>query len=279
MTSNTVALGNIKAEKQIDNSSQRKLTKIAGLLYLTIIIAGIFAQFFVRQGLIVPGDAAATAANIIASEGLFRLGIAADLIMIIADVALALVFYILFKPVSVALSLLAAFFRLAQATVLGINLLNLFFTLQLLSGADYLAVLGSDQLNALSMLFLDTHGTGYAIGLVFFGVNLFILAYLVLKSGYLPKVLGILLLAASIGYIIDTFARTLLLNYENYQPLFDLAVFTPAVIAELALALWLLFKGVKTPQKETVHFEEMPSSSFETASIPLPAAQSERSTN
>jgi hypothetical protein len=268
MSTNAVALGKIEEKNRPRTTSQRKLARIAGLLYLVIIISGIFAQFFVRMGLVVPGDAATTASNIIASEGLFRLGIAADLIMIIADVALALVFYMLFKPVSNALSLLAAFFRLAQATVLGVNLLNLFFTLQFLSGAGYLDVLSPDQQKALSMLFLEAHGTGYAIGLVFFGINLFILGYLVLKSGYMPRILGILLLAAAVGYIIDTFARTLLLNYEIYQPIFDLVVFTPAVIAELAMALWLLFKGVKIPEQDAVRFGETPSSSTGTAGIP-----------
>jgi len=250
MNTNTYALGKSEMKNRIDNLSQRKLARVAGLLYLIIIIAGIFAEFFVRQSLIVPGDALATANNIMASEGLFRLGIAADLIMIIADVALALVLYVLFRPVSNALSLLAAFFRLAQAVVLGLNLLNLFFVLQLLSGADYLAVLGADQLPAFSMLFLDAHSIGYSLGLVFFGINLLILGYLVFKSGYFPKILGILLLAASLGYLLDSFAKVLLPNYASYAPIFDLAVFTPAFIAELSFTLWLLIKGVKVQQPD-----------------------------
>ncbi len=92
-------------------NANKKTARVAGFLYLTIIIAGIFAEFFVRQSLIVPGDATATANNIMASEGLFRIGIASDLIMIMCDVALALAFYALLKPVSNSLSLLAAFFR------------------------------------------------------------------------------------------------------------------------------------------------------------------------
>ncbi|MFN2141916.1 MAG: DUF4386 domain-containing protein [Candidatus Promineifilaceae bacterium] len=245
MSTNTIALGKAEQKSRSFATSPQKLARIAGLLYLIIIVSGIFGFFFIRQSLIVPGDAAATAANISASEGLFRISIGADLIMIVADIALALVFYLLFKPVSSGLSLMAAFFRLAQAAVLGVNLLNLFFALQLLSGADYLAVLGSEQVQAMSMLFLDAYDSGYAIGLLFFGVNLFILAYLVLKSGYLPKVLGILLLVAAVGYVIDTFARTLMLDYTSYQPIFDMVVFAPATIAEVAMALWLLIKGVK----------------------------------
>ena len=251
MSTNAYALGKIGVENRVDESAQRKLARIAGLLYLIIIAAGIFAEFIVRQSLIVPGDATATAGNIMASEMLFRAGIAADLVMIMADVALAVVFYLLFKPVNNGLSLLAAFFRLAQATVLGINLLNLFFALGLISGAGYLAVSGADQLNSLAMLFLNAHGIGYSIGLVFFGANLLILGYLVFKSGYVPKILGILLIAASLGYLIDSFAKVLLPNYAEFQPIFDLAVFMPAFIAELSLGLWLLVKGVKVKSEHS----------------------------
>ena len=251
MSTNATSLGKIETENRVYETSQRKLARVAGLLYLVIIIAGIFAEFFVRQSLIVPGDATTTANNIMASEMLFRAGIAADLVMIMADVALALVFYLLFKAVSNGLALLAAFFRLAQAAVLGINLLNLFFALGLLSGADYLSVFGADQLDAFSMLFLNAHSIGYSIGLVFFGVNLFILGYLVFKSGYVPRILGILLIAASLGYLVDSFAKVLLPNYAEFQPIFDLVVLMPAFIAELSLGLWLLLKGVKVQQRDT----------------------------
>jgi hypothetical protein len=250
MNSNTYALGEIEMTNHTVDTSQRKLARVAGFLYLVIIVAGIFAEFFVRQSLIVPGDATATASNIIAFEGLFRLGIVSDLVMIMSDVALALVFYVLFKPVSNALALLAAFFRLAQATILGINLLNLFFVLQLLSGANYLTVFGPDQLDAFSMLFLDAHSIGYSIGLVFFGINLLVLGYLVFKSGYFPRILGILLIGASLGYLIDTFAKVLLPNYGDYEGIFTLVVFAPAFIAELSLCIWLLVKGVNVQRRD-----------------------------
>ncbi|HXV97680.1 MAG TPA: DUF4386 domain-containing protein [Anaerolineae bacterium] len=232
---------------RIADISPRQAARVAGFLYLTIIIAGIFAEFFVRQSLIAPGDATATATNIMASEGLFRIGIAGDLIMIISDVALALVFYVLLKPVSNSLALLAAFFRLAQAAILGINLLNLFFVLQLLSGADYLTVFGADQLDALVLFFLNGHSIGYAIGLVLFGISLFILGYLVLKSGYFPRILGALLIVASLGYLIDSFASFLL---PTYEAIFALVVFLPAFIGELSMCLWLLLKGVNIQQTQ-----------------------------
>ena len=193
-----------------------ELPESAGILYLIIIASGIFAFFIVRASLIVPGDAAATADNIVASEGLFRVSIAADLIMIISDVALALAFYVLLRPVSHALSLLAAFFRLVQATILGINLLNLFMALLLLSGAEYLAAAGAELLQAQAMTFLVAHGIGYSIGLVFFGVSILILGYLIIRSGYIPKILGILLMIAAAGYLVDSFASFLLPNYDDY---------------------------------------------------------------
>ena len=231
-------------------NSNKKTARVAGFLYLTIIISGIFAEFFVRQSLIVPGDATATANNIMASEGLFRVGIAGDVIMIMCDVALALIFYVLLKPVNNALSLLAAFFRLAQAAILGINLLNLFFVLQLLSGAGYLTVFGAEQLNALALLFLTGHSIGYSIGLVLFGLSLLVLGYLVFKSGYFPRILGILLIIASVGYLIDSFASFLLPNYDDYETIFALVVFLPAFIGELSMCLWPLIKGVKVQRTQ-----------------------------
>lgn len=229
-------------------STNKKTARVAGILYLTIIVAGIFAEFFVRQSLIVPGDATTTANNITASEGLFRIGIASDLIMIMSDVTLALIFYVLLKPVSDSLSLLAAFFRVAQAVILGINLLNLFFVLQLLSGAGTLTVFSSDQLHALVLLFLNGHSIGYAIGLVLFGLSLLVLGYLVFKSGYFPRILGVLLIVAALGYLSDSFARFLLPTYDAYEEIFTLVVFLPAFIGELSMCLWLLVKGVTVKQ-------------------------------
>lgn len=235
--------------------STRATSRITGVLYLTIIFAGIFAEFFVRGSLIVPGDAAATAANVTASNALFRYGITADLIMIMSDVAVALLFYVLLKPVSHTLALLAAFFRLAQAATLGINLLNLFFGMQLIGGAGYLAVVDGAQRQALALMFMEAHDTGYRIALVFFALNCFILGYLMLKSGVFPKILGGLMVFAGLGYLTDSVAAFILPNYADFELMFGLIVFVPAVIGELSLALWLLVRGVtvrSAPQSDTV---------------------------
>jgi hypothetical protein len=226
-----------------------KTARTAGLLYLIIFVAGIFAQFVVRESLIVPGDAAATADKILASEGLFRLGIASDFIMILADVAIGVMFYVLLEPVNKTLALMAAFFRLAQATTLGLNLLNLIFALQFVKRADYLAAFDAEQSNALGLMFLDGHAVGYRIGLVFFGLSILVLGYLLIKSGYFPKFLGYGLIGASAGYLTDSFAYFLLPNYADYETTLSMVVFGPAVIAELSLTLWLLFKGMNVQQK------------------------------
>ena len=152
----------------VNIKSYGKISRIAGIGYLIIIIAGIFAEFFVRSSLIVPEDAAATVRNILASNQLFRIGIASDLLMLICDVVLALAFYILLLPVNKSLALLAAFFRLVHSAIYGVNLLNLFFVLKLLSGVEYLKVFTADQINAQVMVFLNAHSEGYLIGLIFF---------------------------------------------------------------------------------------------------------------
>jgi hypothetical protein len=164
--------------------------RIAGLLYLVVAICGGFAEF-VRTSLIESGDATATARNILDNEWLFRVSFASDLVAFSADVALALLLYALLRPVNATLALLAAFFRLAQGAVLGINLLNQFFALLVLSGESYLDVFEPSQLDALALLFLEAHGYGYLIGLVFFALSNLVLGYLVLKSRFLPWILGV----------------------------------------------------------------------------------------
>lgn len=229
--------------------SLHHLGRFAGVLYLIIIITGIFAAGYARPSLVVSGDAAATAGNIIASEGLFRISIVSDLIMIVCDIAIGLVFYLLLRPVNQGLSLLSALFRLAQAAALGINLLMLFLVLQLLSGAEYLGALGTDQVNAQALLFLNAHDIGYKIALVFFAFSILIQGYLLYRSGYFPRILGILMFVASMAYLLDSFATFVLSTYDAYSDVFEMIVMPTALISELALCLWLLVKGISIKQK------------------------------
>ena len=224
----------------------QKTARFAGVLYLIIFAGGIFAQFLVRQSLIVPNDAATTANNILNAEAFFRLGIGGDLLMLLSDVALAVVFYMLLRPVNNALSMMAAVFRLTQAAVIGSSLVNLFYALNLLHNAELMAVVGAEQV----MIFLNAHAIGYSVAMIFFGVNCLLTGYLVFRSGYFPKVLGILLVIAGVAYLADSFAQVLLTDYAAYKALFESVAIPLAVVGELAMALWLLICGVNVAAHE-----------------------------
>ncbi len=232
-------------------NSYNKTAKIAGFGYLIIIIAGIFSEFFIRSSLIITGDAATTAANISASESLFRISIGGDLVMLLFDVILALALYVLLKPVNKGLALLAAFFRLVHAAIYGANLLNLYFVSRLASGATFMQSFDTSQIQELIMLFLNAHSFGYVIGLVFFGIHCLILGYLIYESGYFPRILGVLILLAGLGYLIDCYANILMLNYARYADIFAMIVFIPAVVGELSLSLYLLIKRINIPEIQT----------------------------
>ena len=236
---------------RIADISLRKAARVAGLAYLIIFILGGFTNFIARDNLIVAGDAATTASNIMASESLFRMGIAGGVIVLAADAVVAWALYIFLKPVNKSLSLLAAWFRLLFVAISGIALLNLFFVLLLLSGADYLTVLETGPLQAQVMLFIGAHDFAINISYVFFGLNIFFLGYLIFKSDYVPKILGALLMIASVGYQIDSFASVLSSDYADNETNFLLFVAVPAIIAEFSLTLWLLIKGEKVPQMKS----------------------------
>ncbi len=223
----------------------KRTARVTGVLYLLVIILAGFSEGFVRSSLIVTGDAAATASNIMASEGLFRLGFATDLIAFMCDAAIAMLFYVLLKPAGKTIALVAAAFRLlAHPAIAAVNLLNHFVVLPLLSGSAYLSGFGQEQLNGLAMLFLDLHGYGYLIGGAFFGVHLFLLGYLLYKSNLFPSIFGVFMIIAAFGYLTESFGDFLLPGNET---LFAWFVAVPAVIAEFSLTLWLLIKGVKEP--------------------------------
>jgi hypothetical protein len=222
-----------------DRTSPQTYARVAGGLYLFIIVAALFAELFVRGKLIVSGDAAATAHNIIANGSLFRFGGAADLLVFVCDVMLAWIFYVLLRPVSNDLALLAAFFRLVYAAVVSVNAVNHFAPLLVLGNASYLNVFTTDQLNALALLSLRAHAVGYNVALVFFGFHCLLLGYLIVKSGYLPRLIGVLLVIAGPCYIINSFAHFLAPG-SNLYPF----ILLPCFIAELSLTVWLIVMGV-----------------------------------
>jgi hypothetical protein len=241
----------LKKTARFTDISLRQAARIAGLGLLIMLVPAMFAYGFVLGSLIVPGDAAATTGNIMASEMLFRAGIFSFLIVIILDVFVALGFYVFLKPVNKSLSLLAAWFRLLYTAVFGFALLNLITVLRLFSSADYLTIFETDQLYAQVMLSLNAFSDGWAIGYVcFFGLHLTVLGYLVYKSGYIPRILGVLLIIGGLGYLIDNVAILLLPNYEAYEAIFSLVIPLLTIPGEVLFALWLLVKGVKTPERK-----------------------------
>lgn len=227
--------------------SQKVIARIAGYGYLIIFITGIFANFFVLENLIVPGKAAATVNNILNEIILFRLGILNFIIMVIFDVLLAWCLYLILIPVNKNISLLSGWLRLVNSTIFAIALFNLFDVLHIVSSSDYQNILMADQLQAQVMLSFNAFNNTWLVGLVFFGMHLFVLGYLIFKSGYIPKFVGILLIVASLGYLIDSFANFLLSNYSDYKDIFITIVIIPGIIGELSLTFWLIFKGANIP--------------------------------
>jgi hypothetical protein len=222
--------------------------RAAGVLYLIIIVLGLFGEMFVRSSVISPGDAAATASNILAAEGLFRAGFLADSIMFLCDVALAVLLFVLLKPVNKTLALVALFFRLTQTAVIALNLLNYYAAVLLLKGPSYASAFGAAQLDSLSSLFLDLHGHGYDLGLILFGVHCLFLGYLIAKSLYMPKALGYLVMAAGVTYLIGSYTRFLFPDFvQAVSP-----IYVVAIIAELSLCIWLLIKGVNVDRWKEV---------------------------
>ena len=215
--------------------------RAAGIGYLLIILSGIYAEFFVRGSMLVAGDPAATAQNIAASAALFRTGIAAEFVMLTADILVAAALFVVFRKVQPHLALLAAFFRVAHAAVVAANLLNTYVPLRLVTGQGQ--ALDSPLRAELASVLLDAHGYGYAVGLVFFAMHCGVLGYLVWRSTFAPRVLGWLLMLAGAGYLTDSLARTLMASYDASAGWFAMVVFVPAFIAELSFCVWLLVRG------------------------------------
>ncbi len=222
----------------ISEFSPNKYARIGGVLYLIIIIAGLFGQLLVREALVVSGDPTATANKIMNSEMLWRIGITVDLIMQICDLPLMLIFYLLLKPVNKNLALLNLLFNLIQTAVLVANKLNLLTALFLLGDATYLNTFNPDQLNTLSYIYIRLHDAGFGVGLIFFGFVCLIEGYLIFKSKYFPKAIGILMQIAGLCYLINCFTLILAPKFLS------VFVLVPCLIGELSLCLWLIFKGV-----------------------------------
>ena len=217
--------------------------KVAGVGYFAIFFLAIFANFFVREGLIEAGDASATVANIRESEGMFRAGLIAFAAVFVIDIAVAWGIHLVFRATNHDLSLLGAWSRLVYTVFLGVAVVFFLMVLELIGGADYFGAFEAGQIDAQAMLLLDAFNFTWLIGLAAFGLHLIVMGYLVLKAGVAKKALGYFLIAAGVAYIVDTTANAALANYDDYADLFLAMVFIPSVVGEMWFGLWLLFRG------------------------------------
>ena len=230
-------------------SSPKRQARIAGVLYLVVILAGMFAEVFVRPKIFVPSDAAATAQNLAAHAPLYRLGLLTDLLTVVAAVAEGVIVYQLFKPLNATLaltSLLIALVSNAGEVVSGlIHLLPLI----ILNGGHAANALPPAQLEAFAQLAMRTHTGFLAITLGIFSFALFIDGYLVYVSTFVPKAVGVLLMIASACYLINSAAN---LADLPLGPL-DGLILVPAFLGELSFCLWLLVRGVDEPRWQAVY--------------------------
>jgi hypothetical protein len=225
---------------KIADQSPRKTARMAGLFYLIFILTTVLATF-VRSRIIVSGDAAATANNIMGSELFFRIGFVTELVSAVFFVLAAWALYVLLKPVNKNLALLFLLLNLGGVAVECINALNLFAAIQFLSGANYLNVFQTGQLQAMAMSFLNLYTSGFVIAQIFFSAWLLPLGYLVYKSRFLPKFLGLLLILDFFGNL-SWFLQFFLLPGYGILAYPGNAI---SFIAEISLTVWLLIMGVK----------------------------------
>lgn len=227
-------------------SSINKTARMAGFLYLIYMVVEILADVLGRSPLIVLGDAAATASNIVAHEWQFRIGFVGDLLAGLLFLMAAWALYALLKPVNRDLALLFLLLNLGGVAVRYANDLNLVAALLLSRGADNLQVFQADQLQSLAMAFLHLQKNGYWVSQIFFGAWLFPLGYLVFKSGFLPRILGIVLMVHCVAWLTTSLQFLL---FPGYTAITYIS-YPLGFIAELALTLWLLIKGVKDQPRD-----------------------------
>lgn len=241
MSTMTTSTTNTTDERASVRRRLRRLTLLAGMLYLAIFVVYPLSTG-IRSSLVVTGDAAATAENIRASEGLFRLGMAGEATIFIIEIALAAVLYVLFRPVSRAGSFGAALARVAEGVVMAAgNLFTSIAALVAVGGAGYLTVFSAEQREALALFFQDTNDYIVLVWGLFFALSLVLTGWLAFRSGFVPKLVGLLLAAAGFGYFAQSFG---VLLSPDLAGALEIVVIALAVPGELIFALWLLFKGV-----------------------------------
>ena len=231
-------------------NSTKKQARIAGVLYLLASIAGFFCLAYVPGKLIVSGDATATVDHVRASPNLLRFGIASELTSFIIFIFVVLALYRLFKTVSEKYAVAMATLLLVSIPISLLNVLNEIAALVLVSGAGFLSAFEKGQLDALAYLFLRLHGQGFVVAEIFWGLWLFPFGVLVIRSGFIPRFLGVLLFIAGSGYLASSFTSLLLPSYRHLVDQFAMVL----TAGELPIIFWLLIWGAKDqPLDEQAH--------------------------
>ena len=228
--------------------TQHATAKVVGALYVVQMTTAIFGEVFVRSRLIVPRDAVQTAANIAASERLFRFSIVTDLFTYAAVIVLFWGLYVILKPVNRNAALLGVLFRVVENSIVAVTTLTAFIALRFLSGpVTYLQAFDAAQLQALARVFLSVYGLGLSIGFVFCGLGSAVFSYVWLKSGYIPRALALLGIFASLLLTLMTLATMV---FPAVYATLGMTYMVPMFFYEVGLGLWLLVKGLRTPHTE-----------------------------
>ena len=221
--------------------------RLGGILYLVVIVTAFFAELFVRSSLIVSNDAALTAHNLLASERMYRFAGMADLVNVSCDIGVAVILYDLLKPVHRNIALAAAAFRIAFDIGLATATMFHFAPLYLLKGPTHAAAFPPNEVQDLAYAMLQLHNLGYNLFIIFFAVHLALVGYLIIRSTYLPRLLGALLVLTAGCYLANTFLH---LVYPEVPTSFLLLL--PGLLSEFAIAAWLLVRGVNVARWQEV---------------------------
>lgn len=224
-------------------NSNKKTARIAGLIYFVVVLTGIFSLLYIPSKLIVRGDAAATFQNIVNNKFLFRAGIVSGLICYTVFLFLPLILYKLLESVNKNAAKIMVILALISVPISFINIQNKFAVLSLISGAEYLKVFDIAHLQAQVMFYFELYSSGIMVVQIFWGLWLFPFGYLVYRSGFLPKILGILLMAGCFSYLINFLGESLMPNYSETS--ISSFIMLPASLGEIGTCLWLLIMGAK----------------------------------
>jgi len=227
---------------------QNKSTaRLAGVIYLIVVLTGIFSLAYVPGKLIITDDASLTFQNITSSETLFRLSILSSVICYTAFLLLPLVLFQLLKKINLYVAYLMVIFAIISVPISFINLINKLEILDMISGAPWLNHMTTPQLHSNVMQLLERYDNGNLLLQIFWGLWLFPFGYLVYNSGFLPKILGVLLMMGCIGYLINFTGHTVFINYSESG--ISAYVTKPASLGEIGICLWLMIMGIKTKKQ------------------------------